>query len=52
LTLEYEKLMAKSDHLDLERGSASQETPERAEKGRESGRQHRNHLDPPGEKHQ
>jgi hypothetical protein len=38
LALEYEKLMAKSDHLRLERGSAPQETPERGEKGREGGR--------------
>jgi len=52
LALQYNKLMAKGDHLGVERGLAPQETPERAEKGREGGRQHRNHVDPPGGKHQ
>src|SRR5271157_2894195 len=52
LALQYNKLMAEGDHLGVERGLAPQETPERAEKGREGGRQHRNHVDPPGGKHQ
>ena len=37
LALQYNKLMAKGDHLGVERGLAPQETPERAEKGREGG---------------
>src|SRR5271157_1233323 len=52
LALEYEKLVAKSYYLGMELGSAPKETPERAERGQEGGRQHRNHVDPPFEKHQ
>ena len=44
LALEYEKLMAKSDPLRMERGSAPKETQECAEKGQEGRRQHRCRL--------